>query len=95
MDNTFDPPLSRFRGGRRTQKPRRRDEAFAMLLDFARAHKGNSPTMRGWWMIFKRIHPMSWTRFRVLIEELKDEGKIDLIDGEIVILAAQWESGGE
>jgi hypothetical protein len=75
----------------------RRDEILAVLIAYAREHGGNSPSVRGLWIEFKRRKKakMAYGVFLRHIERLEAEGKIARRDGVIVVSGAGWRAPGE
>ena len=70
----------------------RRDEIFLILVDFASKHNGNSPTGRGLWRQVQTIRgcTMAYGVFQHHVDKLIIEGRIQRIDGEIVIPDSDW-----
>jgi len=70
----------------------RRDEIFLILVDFASAHKGNSPSGRELWRQVMRVRgrSMAYGVFQRHVEKLMTEGRIQRVDGEIVIPDSDW-----
>ncbi len=70
----------------------RRDEIFQILVDYARFHKGNSPTQRGLWREVKRVRgqSMAYGVFIDHMDKLIKEGRVQRIDGELVIPESEW-----
>jgi len=75
-----------------TKKPTRRDEIFDILVDYAKAHKGNSPTQRGLWreVMRARGQSMAYGVFMRHMDTLVREQRVLRIDGELVIPDSEW-----
>lgn len=85
------------RGGIRTYHKNkypvtRRDEIFLILVDFARDHKGNSPTQRGLWKHVQKVRKqsMAYGTFMAHLNRLVDEGRLQRVDGELVVPDSEW-----
>lgn len=61
---------------------------FKALCEFARQKGGNSPTERGLAHILRGRMKYSTVRGHLL--RLEEDGLIKKVDGEIVIIGAQW-----
>lgn len=70
----------------------RRDEIFDILVDYARAHKGNSPTQRGLWreVMRARGQSMAYGVFMRHMDTLVKEQRVLRVDGELVIPDSEW-----
>ncbi len=74
------------------KKPTRRDEIFDILVDFARQHRGNSPTQRGLWREVMRVRgrSMAYGVFMRHMDTLVREQRVLRVDGELVIPESEW-----
>lgn len=70
----------------------RRDEIFLILVDYAKLHKGNSPTRRGLWREVMRVRGkrMAYGVFNVHMNKLINEGRVEVLDGELIVPESEW-----
>lgn len=75
-----------------------RDEVFEVILDYARSHRGNSPSIRNLHKeLVKRGYDVSVTSVQTHVERLqwRDKKLFRDKDGELIVIDSLWKPPGE
>lgn len=69
----------------------RRDEILEVLIDYAKAHVGNSPSIRDLLAeLHKRKYTMGRGTLHVHLIKLEAEQRIRRKDGKLIVIGADW-----
>lgn len=69
----------------------RRDEILEVLIDYAKDHLGNSPSVRDLLVeVRKRGYTMSRGTLQVHLVKLQAERRIDRKDGKLIVIGSDW-----
>lgn len=69
----------------------RRDEIFDVLCDYAKTHRGNSPSQRILLSeLKKRGYKMAKGTLQVHLIHLQAEHRLERLDGELIVIDSEW-----
>lgn len=76
----------------RPPEPGRRDRIYAVIVDYAKAHGGHTPSLR---RIMQIANISSTSVVAYNIRRLVDDGRLEISDGHILVAGGRWIAPGE
>lgn len=76
----------------RPKRRTRRDELMDILIDYAKLHVGNSPSLRDLTREAKKVgYKMSLSAVRQHVTKLEAERRLERKDGKLIVIGADWQ----